>query len=231
MEVGRWISEDPVGFVAHDTHLSRYVDNAPSVGYDPSGLQEPGKPIDPPPIPVPESIKRTIVFDAYWYSYMNQANFKKLPTVAQMQNDPRGIYALTQAMMKKHFDYEQAAGDAHERRAYAAAGSAQIQSRDMRKYLLLKQQMDLSLKKYHQQAVDRYSLEVKGKLPTIRNITHAKDGSYLINYEDGTNVEIKYSTRTHEYLGQSIKLSKKARAMMEPTYKANANIDKDGNIQ
>jgi RHS repeat-associated protein len=37
--VGRFISEDPIGFIAGDTNLSRYVDNSPTNFVDPSGLE------------------------------------------------------------------------------------------------------------------------------------------------------------------------------------------------
>ncbi len=36
--VGRWISEDPIGFVAGDANLSRYVGNSPTLYIDPHGL-------------------------------------------------------------------------------------------------------------------------------------------------------------------------------------------------
>jgi len=37
-DVGRWISEDPLGFAAGDENLSRYVSSAPTNKLDPSGL-------------------------------------------------------------------------------------------------------------------------------------------------------------------------------------------------
>jgi RHS repeat-associated protein len=37
---GRWISQDPLGFDAGDSNLYRYLNNAPTGGTDPSGLQE-----------------------------------------------------------------------------------------------------------------------------------------------------------------------------------------------
>jgi RHS repeat-associated protein len=37
--VGRWLSEDPIGFTAGDVNLYRYVGNGPVNGTDPSGLQ------------------------------------------------------------------------------------------------------------------------------------------------------------------------------------------------
>jgi len=36
--VGRWLSEDPIGFAAGDANLSRYVKNNPTMKIDPSGL-------------------------------------------------------------------------------------------------------------------------------------------------------------------------------------------------
>ncbi|MEI6368009.1 MAG: RHS repeat-associated core domain-containing protein, partial [Planctomycetota bacterium] len=36
--LGRWISQDPMGFDAGDSNLYRYVNNAPTNGTDPSGL-------------------------------------------------------------------------------------------------------------------------------------------------------------------------------------------------
>ena len=38
-KVGRWISEDPIGFAAGDSNLYRYVGNSPTNGIDPKGLQ------------------------------------------------------------------------------------------------------------------------------------------------------------------------------------------------
>jgi uncharacterized protein RhaS with RHS repeats len=36
--IGRWLSEDPIGFEAGDGNLSRYVGNIPTLKVDPSGL-------------------------------------------------------------------------------------------------------------------------------------------------------------------------------------------------
>ncbi|MCA9202349.1 MAG: RHS repeat-associated core domain-containing protein, partial [Planctomycetales bacterium] len=36
--VGRWLSEDPIGFAADDANLNRYVSNMPLTGTDPDGL-------------------------------------------------------------------------------------------------------------------------------------------------------------------------------------------------
>jgi RHS repeat-associated protein len=40
--IGRWLSEDPIGFTAGDANLFRYVRNAPTTASDPSGLQGSG---------------------------------------------------------------------------------------------------------------------------------------------------------------------------------------------
>jgi uncharacterized protein RhaS with RHS repeats len=37
--VGRFISEDPIGFAAGDTNVSRYVGNGVTTATDPSGLE------------------------------------------------------------------------------------------------------------------------------------------------------------------------------------------------
>jgi len=37
--IGRFISEDPIGFEAGDYHVIRYVENFPTNAFDPSGLQ------------------------------------------------------------------------------------------------------------------------------------------------------------------------------------------------
>jgi RHS repeat-associated protein len=39
---GRWISQDPIGFIGGDTDLYRYAGNNPLNSRDPSGLEEPG---------------------------------------------------------------------------------------------------------------------------------------------------------------------------------------------
>jgi RHS repeat-associated protein len=37
---GRWLSEDPIGFIGGDTNLGRYVHNSPTNRIDPDGLEE-----------------------------------------------------------------------------------------------------------------------------------------------------------------------------------------------
>jgi len=41
--IGRWISQDPLGFDAGDSNLYRYVKNQPGTNVDPSGLESPSK--------------------------------------------------------------------------------------------------------------------------------------------------------------------------------------------
>jgi uncharacterized protein RhaS with RHS repeats len=36
--IGRWISQDPIGFKAGDANIYRYVGNSPTLSMDPSGL-------------------------------------------------------------------------------------------------------------------------------------------------------------------------------------------------
>src|ERR1019366_5630337 len=45
---GGWISQDPLGFNAGDSNLYRYVNNAPTIGTDPSGMSGQGS---QPPAP------------------------------------------------------------------------------------------------------------------------------------------------------------------------------------
>jgi hypothetical protein len=48
--VGRWLSEDPLGFAAGDANLYRYVGNCPTGASDPTGMQPaPPQPPAPPP--------------------------------------------------------------------------------------------------------------------------------------------------------------------------------------
>ena len=47
--LGRFISQDPIGFSAGDSNLYRYVSNSPISKTDPSGRQS----IAPPPMPTP----------------------------------------------------------------------------------------------------------------------------------------------------------------------------------
>ena len=51
----RWISEDPVGFMAGDGNLSRYVHNAPTYLVDPSGLVEDPQETGTPAVPEDEA--------------------------------------------------------------------------------------------------------------------------------------------------------------------------------
>jgi hypothetical protein len=50
--IGRWISEDPIGFEAEDPNLYRYVGNDPLNRRDPSGqLAQPAPPRQGPTLP------------------------------------------------------------------------------------------------------------------------------------------------------------------------------------
>ncbi len=59
--VGRWLSEDPIGFEADDPNLYRYVNNQPTIFIDPSGFAPPKPspkfqtPTNPPQYP-PEKV-------------------------------------------------------------------------------------------------------------------------------------------------------------------------------
>jgi RHS repeat-associated protein len=62
-EVGRWVSEDPIGFAAGDGNLARYVGNNPAALVDPSGLDSDAAPAvdyatisNPIPTPSPLSL-------------------------------------------------------------------------------------------------------------------------------------------------------------------------------
>jgi uncharacterized protein RhaS with RHS repeats len=46
--IGRWMSEDPIGFEGGDTNLSRYVGNHPTYSTDPTGLEPPSTTQKPP---------------------------------------------------------------------------------------------------------------------------------------------------------------------------------------
>jgi RHS repeat-associated protein len=46
--IGRWASEDPIGFAAGDPNLARYVGNEPTNAIDPSGLLDPTVPLTIP---------------------------------------------------------------------------------------------------------------------------------------------------------------------------------------
>jgi hypothetical protein len=47
--VGRFITEDPIGFAGRDTNLYRYVGNSPTNATDPTGLAENGPPVPAEP--------------------------------------------------------------------------------------------------------------------------------------------------------------------------------------
>jgi len=47
-QLGRWLNQDPLGFPAGDTNLYRYAGNSSTIVGDPSGLQQPDRPIEDP---------------------------------------------------------------------------------------------------------------------------------------------------------------------------------------
>jgi RHS repeat-associated protein len=57
--VGRWLSEDPIGFAAGDTNLARYVGNGPTNARDASGLDE----VKPTPIGSNNGLPSLVVID------------------------------------------------------------------------------------------------------------------------------------------------------------------------
>ena len=93
--LGKWISQDPIGFAAGDANLYRYVGNSPTNATDPSGLQEPLPPrirqeVDPNRRPldnnramggiaiaahgtgIPAGSLRTDLYRSPWESYNDQ---------------------------------------------------------------------------------------------------------------------------------------------------------------
>ncbi len=55
--IGRWTSEDPIGFIGCDTNLNRYVGNSPTNKTDPTGMFPPNRSVGgPPPCPVPGGV-------------------------------------------------------------------------------------------------------------------------------------------------------------------------------
>ena len=60
--VGRWLSQDPIGFDAGDGNLYRYVGNEPTIMVDPSGMMDAERTLGlPPPNPTPEVVTVTAV--------------------------------------------------------------------------------------------------------------------------------------------------------------------------
>jgi len=68
--IGRWLSEDPIGFAAGDANLSRYVSNQPKIKTDPSGMLPPfnNDPFDLfPPLPPSGPVTEPGLLDAQDY--------------------------------------------------------------------------------------------------------------------------------------------------------------------
>jgi RHS repeat-associated protein len=58
-QTGSWMSQDPLGFDAGDSNLYRYVNNAPTNGTDPSGLQQAALP-NPVQVIMPDGSARQV---------------------------------------------------------------------------------------------------------------------------------------------------------------------------
>jgi len=82
--LGRWLSNDPLGFEAGDVNTFRYVGNGPGNGVDPLGLQQPPiKPVPPltGPPPFPE---KPVPGRSGFVIYISNPS---LPWYFQFQND------------------------------------------------------------------------------------------------------------------------------------------------
>ena len=92
---GRWLGQDPLGFGAGDVNLYRYVDNGPTNGIDPSGLEDGGGPPD-------------------WRRFGNYQQWQKAEgnywtRVARRTQYERGIDFLTAAFEVSHRHFEEIA--------------------------------------------------------------------------------------------------------------------------
>jgi RHS repeat-associated protein len=92
--VGRWLSQDPIGFRAADQSLYRYVRNAPNSTIDPTGLCAQA-PQAPPPVDDPEFWKK--VREAY----EKQLEQYKKYMDKYKQIDPKLFPTTTAGMLKK----------------------------------------------------------------------------------------------------------------------------------
>src|SRR5262245_2992460 len=73
--IGRWISQDPIGFDAGDGNLYRYVQNEPASAIDPNGLQ-----MTPRDLANNTSISPRDIFQEFGESYL----LKMKPSGSQM---------------------------------------------------------------------------------------------------------------------------------------------------
>jgi RHS repeat-associated protein len=127
---GRFLSEDPLGFAAGDTNLSRYVFNSPANYTDPTGLQPPAtarnqgvgekNPFDE--YIGPNGLIQTPVWDYYATGTLNEANVNQLHTEAEaLLVKMYAKYLWTQEKMRRWFELEQAYGNENERKDLADA--------------------------------------------------------------------------------------------------------------
>jgi hypothetical protein len=80
--IGRWVSRDPIGFVAGDINLYRYVDNNPTNAIDPSGL---AKEIKLPDNPSDNAIARAVEESI---DELEKAGWKPVPSPKTGRIDP-----------------------------------------------------------------------------------------------------------------------------------------------
>ena len=62
---GRWVSEDPIGFMSEDLNYYRYAENAPSTRTDTSGLRADPEPPPDPAAKMPKPWFRVVPDSAY----------------------------------------------------------------------------------------------------------------------------------------------------------------------
>ncbi|MCO6459130.1 MAG: hypothetical protein J5I93_27795, partial [Pirellulaceae bacterium] len=89
--VGRWVSEDPIGFAAGDANVYRYVSNAPVNSHDPTGLFE-----GPPPTSALQSTTQSIEAPLSGGCSVHTGTFVLPPTTA----DELGIPSLDYEFMQ-----------------------------------------------------------------------------------------------------------------------------------
>jgi len=80
-QVGRWVSEDPIGFAAADANLYRYVDSSPTNRTDPTGLRPPDD-----------------AYDAFLMGLINQAEYNYFTN--RSRDELRAYVAELEAMRK-----------------------------------------------------------------------------------------------------------------------------------
>ena len=109
--VGRFLSEDPIGFAGGDANLYRYVGNSPTNFTDPSGLQQASPEFTPPPMVLSqyasdwageailhhwlEGTGRTVtVLEGKWGKYMRKNDLLPPQLAAQLVADAFGSIGI-----------------------------------------------------------------------------------------------------------------------------------------